>query len=134
MAVLVVYFFSLKSQAIRGLGWILYFSHLVRIKQTLNAAQAESQGQHLQHRAEQTHSWGELYITPAAFSSSSASAGCLTLISAGVWPSEVAVERRRGASLSFFLRAEVLVPQKQLAVNVLKVRLEASEGYCNFTV
>lgn len=127
-----VYYFSLKSQAIRGLGWILYFSHLVGIKETLNAAQAESQGQHLQHRAEQTHSWGQLCTTPAAFSS--ASAGCLTLISAGVWPSEVAVERRCGASLSFFLRAEVLVPQKQLAVNVLKVRLETADGYCNFTV
>lgn len=34
-------FFSLKPQAIQGPGWVVCFSDLVPIKQTLRAAQAE---------------------------------------------------------------------------------------------
>ena len=71
--------------------------------------------------AEQTRGWGELQrqwlflqLHPQL------DAGrCLTLIPAGVWPSDDAVERHRGAPLSFLLCAEVLALQKQLADNVL---------------
>lgn len=38
------------------LGWVLYLSHLVHSKQTLNAAH----GRHLLTNAEQPHSWDEL--------------------------------------------------------------------------